>query len=294
MNQLTIIAGPCSIDSNNIHEVYKIAEMTVNSGNTKKRAIAGTRVVGLKSRTNLASDGKNMGIDFPVFMKNLEKLIEGKSPSTFEEPPSVILARQVRKDTGLIIATEIMSPLVQLPSFEDPIFKNKLLAWTPAVSQLGWPAMKMALFAKKNGWSIGIKNGKWQGMEKTWAGVASYVQAHIRKEKIIMIQRGIEVPEKGDFRSLPVHNAAQQMKEMGLTVYFDPSHSFGPKLRDKIVEGTIDAAQMKNEKGEFLYDGILIEAGTSVTDTEQHVSLKELQELCSRLAEFRDLVAPEK
>ncbi len=286
--KLVIIAGPCSVDQNNLEEVFKIAEMKVGG----KRVIAGTRVVGLKSRTSFSIDGKNMGIDFAVFMRNLEKLIEGKPPSTFEEPPSVTIAKNICRDTGLIIATEIMSPLVQLPSFEDEVFKNKVLAWSPAVSQLGWPAMKMALFAKRNGWSVGIKNGKWKGMEKTWEGLASYVRAHVETDKAIMIQRGIEVPEKGKFRSLPVHESARQMKEKGFQVFFDPSHSFGPLLRDDIVKGTIDAMKLTTSDGQNVYDGVLIEVGTSVTDTEQHITLDELQEMCDALSIFRELVSP--
>jgi 3-deoxy-D-arabino-heptulosonate 7-phosphate (DAHP) synthase len=287
-NSLTIIAGPCSVDANNLKEVFAIAEMKVNG----RKSIAGTRVVGLKSRTSLSMDGKNMGIDFDVFMRNTEKLMDGKHPATFEEPPSVTLAKKICKETGMLIATEIMSPLVQLPSLEDGILKNKVLAWSPAVSQLGWPLMKMALFAKRNGWSVGIKNGKWKGMEKTWEGLASFARAHIESEKTIMIQRGIETPEKGKFRSLPVHESARQMKEKGFTVFFDPSHSFGPALRDEIVQGTIDAMKLKTNDGVNVYDGVLIEVGTSVTDTEQHITLPELQDLCVRLSEFRDLISP--
>ncbi|MFH0772977.1 MAG: hypothetical protein V1922_01565 [bacterium] len=287
-NRLTIIAGPCSVDEHNIHEIYQIAAITV----LNKRAIAGTRMVGLKSRTSLSIDGKNMGIDYPVFMRNLAKIIDGKPPSSFEEPPSVTLAKKICADTDLTIATEIMSPLVQLPSLESEIFKNKILAWSPAVSQLGWPAMKMALFAKRNGWSVGIKNGKWKGMEKTWAGLASYVQAHVPPHKTIMIQRGIEVPGKGKFRSLPVHESAKQMKELGFQVFFDPSHSFGPLLRNDIVHGTIDAMRLKTNDGMNVYDGVLIEVGTSVTDTNQHITIPELHELVNRLSEFRELVSP--
>jgi len=289
-SNLTIIAGPCSVDEKNVDEVLAIAKIKAKG----KRAIAGTRVVGLKSRTALSLDGKNMGIDFSIFMRNLQKSIDGLSPKDFEEPPSVAIAKSIRKKTGMIIATEIMSPLVQLPSFESELFKNGLLAWSPAVSQLGWPAMKMALFAKRNGWSVGIKNGKWKGMEKTWEGLASYVRAHIEPQKAIMIQRGIEVPEKGNFRSLPVHESAVLMKERGFQMYFDPSHSFGPKMRDEIVLGTIAAMKIKTQSGEFVYDGVLIEAGTSVTDTEQHITLSELQILCDQLSDFRLLVPPTK
>jgi len=286
--ELTIIAGPCSVDERNLHEVLDIAKIRVEG----KRAIAGTRVVGLKSRTALSMDGKNMGIDFAVFMRNLQKSMDGISPTEFEEPPSVTLARHIRQETNLMIATEVMSPLVQLPSFESEIFKNNVLIWSPAVSQLGWPTMKMALFAKRNGWNVGIKNGKWHSMEKTWMGLSSYVDAHIEKEKVIMIQRGVEVPEKGEFRSLPVHESAVKMKEAGMKVFFDPSHSFGPKLRDEIVDGTVEAMKMKTNAGEHVYDGVLIEVGTSVTDTKQHITVLELANLCERLGEFRSLVSP--
>lgn len=287
-NELTIIAGPCSVDENNMHEVLEIAKIKAKGA----RAIAGTRVVGLKSRTALSVDGKNMGIDFPVFMRNLHRSMDGVPPKEFEEPPSVALARIIREKTSLMIATEVMNPMVQLPSFESEIFRDNVLIWSPAVSQLGWPAMNMALFAKRNGWHVGIKNGKWHSMEKTWKGLSSYVDAHVEKEKVVMIQRGVEVPEKGQFRSLPVHDSAVRMKENGMRIFFDPSHSFGPKLRDKIVDGTIDAMKMKTASGKFVYDGVLVEVGTSVTDTEQHITVSELDELCGRLAEFRLLVSP--
>jgi hypothetical protein len=50
--------------------------------------------------------------------------------------------------------------------------------------------------------------------------------------------------------------------------------------------------QMKTSSGGYLYDGVLIEAGTSSTDTEQHISLMELQDIVSTIAEYRNLVAP--
>jgi 3-deoxy-D-arabino-heptulosonate 7-phosphate (DAHP) synthase len=39
-----------------------------------------------------------------------------------------------------------------------------------------------------------------------------------------------------------------------------------------------------------LYDGILIEAGTSKTDSEQHISIKELKELVKELSKFRKIL----
>jgi 3-deoxy-D-arabino-heptulosonate 7-phosphate (DAHP) synthase len=129
-------------------------------------------------------------------------------------------------------------------------------------------------------------------MEKTWEGLASYVQAHIEPHKAIMIQRGIEVPEKGKFRSLPVHESACQMKEKGFQVFFDPSHSFGPLLKDEIVQGTVNAMMLKTNSGIPIYDGVLIEVGTSVTDTDQHITITQLHELAHELSQFRDLVSP--
>ena len=89
-----------------------------------------------------------------------------------------------------------------------------------------------------------------------------------------------------------MHESAKQMKEKGFQVFFDPSHSFGPALRDEIVQGTIDAMKLKTDDGMNIYDGVLIEVGTSITDTEQHITLPELQKMCNQLSEFRDLVSP--
>ena len=76
-------------------------------------------------------------------------------------------------------------------------------------------------------------------------------------------------------------------------MYFDPSHSYGPKLRDQIVEGTIEAMAMRDGQ-DFLYNGILIETGTSKTDTNQHISLEELEAMTKELGTFRNLRTPEK
>jgi hypothetical protein len=74
---------------------------------------------------------------------------------------------------------------------------------------------------------------------------------------------------------------------------FDPSHSYGPSKRDEILEGTIKAMNMKLNDEEYLYDGILIEAGTSVTDTDQHVTIAELKDMVKALSKTRDLQGPE-
>jgi hypothetical protein len=174
----------------------------------------------------------------------------------------------------------------------------ELLLWTPAVAQLGWNLLEMYEASKENKWTLGVKNPKWVGketdgltsMEKTWLGMGTYVP-YIHK--VIYIQRGVDVAESGQYRNLPVHESAKKIKKKsGQRMYFDPSHCYGPKLRDKIVEGTIEAMKMKISDNEYLYDGILIEAGVSETDTEQHITHAELQQLAKALAEFRDLVAP--
>jgi 3-deoxy-D-arabino-heptulosonate 7-phosphate (DAHP) synthase len=289
--KVKIIAGPCSISRENVEDIYKIAQIRVKG----KFAIFGTRVVGLKSRTEFQKSERDMGIDFEVFLENLKIFQKEKSVKNFKIFPSLKIAREILKKTNLLIATEIMEPLLQLPLFEKIFPKNKLLIWNPAVNQLGWPLYAMARFVEKNGWFLGIKNPKWLGklgretsMEKTWKGLVSY--ANLSKERIFLLHRGIDVEKKGNFRNLPVHDIAKRVKRAsGALLFFDPSHSLGPKMRDKIVSETVRAMKMKISKNEYLYDGILIEVGRSFTDSAQHISIEELKELCLELSKFREL-----
>ncbi|OGK35852.1 hypothetical protein A3A93_01205 [Candidatus Roizmanbacteria bacterium RIFCSPLOWO2_01_FULL_38_12] len=306
--KITIIAGPCSIDDNNINEIMEIAKITIrNRSGKKQKAVAGTRVVGLKSRTELDMSGKGMGMDFEVYKKNMEILLKGGTLSDFKVLPSAYIAEKLVEKTGLMIATEVMNPIIQLPSYEKRIPHRKLLPWNPAVNQLGWQIEQTVAFAKRNGWHIGIKNGKWIGdhihtsntdeylgkttMEKTWAGLVKYATGI--DGDVILIHRGVDVPGKENFRNAPVHAIAKRVKkDTKVKLFFDPSHTYGPKLRDHIVDAVIEAMKMKIEKNEFLYDGVLIETGTSSTDTDQHITIAELQLLVAKLAKFRDLVAP--
>ena len=306
----TIVAGPCSIDEVNIKEVFQISEMEVKNRNGKiQRAIAGTRVVGLKSRTELIETGNGMGMDYHTVQKNIDIMVNGGCVADFEVAPSALVAEKVYKKTGMLIATEVMMPSVQLPSFEKRIPKGKLMPWNPSVNQLGWQLLEIARFAKTNHWHIGIKNGKWVGeavlvansvhftgkttMEKTWAGLASY--AGEISGDIILIHRGVDAPDKGNYRNFPVHQIALRTKlQSKAKLYFDPSHAYGPKMKEDIVPAVIEAMKMKISDNEYLYDGVLVEAGTSITDTEQHISLKELEKMLKELAKFRDLVAPTK
>ncbi len=306
--ECTVIAGPCSIDEKNIKEVFRISEMEVKNRRGKyQRAVAGTRVVGLKSRTELTDTGIGMGMDYHAVQKNIDVMIKGGGVADFEIPPSAHMAKRVNDKTGMLIATEVMMPAVQLPAFEQMLPKGALMPWNPSVNQLGWQVHEMARFARRNNWHLGIKNGKWVGealhvansphftgkttMEKTWAGLASY--AGKLSGNTILIHRGVDVPDKGNYRSFPVHRIAERTKrDTKLKLYFDPSHALGPKMRDEIVAATIEAMKMQTSWDGYLYDGILIEVGTSVTDTHQHITLKELEYLLKELAKFRNLEAP--
>lgn len=302
---LEIIAGPCSITEDNVSEIInEIASIKTHEG---VPGIYGTRVVGLKSRTSLALDGAGMGLDYPVIKRAL------RLPATERdllELPTVSIMEEIVQTTGLMVATEIMLPHIQLPFYQNSsILNGNLMVWNPSVNQLGWSVLETSAFVNRNNWKMGIKHGKFLGkehsdiadnpdyigettLEKTWKGLAtSYSQ--ISQANPILIHRGVDVPREGLHRSLPVHNVAKRVKlaVQGSKMYFDPSHSFGPDLRDKIVDETIKAMKLKLNDG-FLYDGILIEAGTSPSDTEQHITISELQYLVNELSKFRHLRSP--
>ena|SRR3989338_1627049 len=311
-----IIAGPCSVDENNISELYQIANITAKNQKGKiKQAIFGARIVGLKSRTAFNENGVGMGIDYLSVMKNMDILMNGGTPRSrggssheFEIPPSVLIAQTFVKDTGMLVASEIMVPMAQLPMYETLIPKGKFMPWNPAVNQLGWPLMEIAKYARRNDWYLGIKNGIWLGeqvkrseaenfnsattMEQKWEGLVKYAGSDMR-EKIILIHRGVDVSEKGDHRNIPVHNLAKRVKQKtGATLYFDPSHAYGPKMKEHIVPEVLKAMNLRALDGSYLYDGILIEVGTSKTDTGQHITLDELKKMVLELALFRNLASP--
>jgi len=297
-----IMAGPCSLDYENINDIYAISQIEViNRKGKKQKAVFGTRVVGLKSRTAYQEQGKGMGIDFAVYQENLKRLMTGRTD--LEVYPSVKIAKEIIEKTHLLVATEIMDPYLQLSVFERYLPKEKLMAWNPAVNQLGWPVKTMAEYCRRNKWFLGLKNPKWYGdellgqttMEKTWIGLAHYTKMIEPgyDNYLFLIHRGVDIYSKGDYRNLPVHQAARRVKiSVGGRLLFDPSHIHGPKLRDSIVKATIEAAKMMIDEENYLYDGILIEVGRSKTDTEQHITVSELDSLCQQIAEFRELVPP--
>lgn len=305
--KVTIIAGPCGLNVETIDELYSIAKIQViNSAGKSQRAIWGFRTVGLKSKTSMNKTGALMGMDFHEYVYNAELIASGQSFDKFKMEPSIEFARELVEKTGLNVSAEIMDPVIQLPLYEKMIPKGKLLVWNPSVNQLGYQMYIMGIYANRNNWYIGIKNGKWFGenfdgkinmMEKNWLGQISFAtkdNEFLLHDRIIMIHRGIETVGKGKFRYPPVHDSAEKVKKIsGRKMFFDPSHSFGKLLRDEIVKETIIAMKMKTADDDYLYDGILIEVGTSQTDTDQHITLEELQELCNEIAKFRDLTSPE-
>ncbi len=300
-----IFAGPDSLDDYNIQEIYQIADIEING----QKAIYGTRTVGLKSRTSFDKNNSEkgfMGFDFDVIMRNFDIFGLGGTVDDLKPLPTVDMAAQIYRDTGLVCSTEIMLPAIQLACIAKSFKFKPFMVWNPAVDQLGWHVRQMAGFASEYEWTVGLKNGKWLGeeyelaedpnfsgitsIEKTWDGLVSYAEL---APEIILIQRGCDLPRKGEYRNLPIHQTAKRTKlrnkDKKVKLFFDPSHALGPKKRHDIVDETVEAMKMKISENEFLYDGILIEVGTAKCDTEQHITVDELKELVERIAEFREI-----
>jgi len=301
--EVKIYAGPDSLDDFNLEEVYKMAEISVNG----QPALFGARTVGLKSRTNFDRDNTDqgfMGYDFEAIMQNFNIFGHGGNADDLVPLPTVQMAEKLYRDTGLIPSSEIMLPAIQLACIKKSFAQDPFLVWNSAVDQLGWHIRQMAGFAEEHGWIVGLKNGKWLGeeyseaeqesytgktsIETVWDGLVNYASI---ADEVILIQRGCDLPDKGEYRNLPIHFTAMRTKkrhhDKQIALYFDPSHSLGPKLRDQIVDKTVEAMQMKMDEENYLYDGILIEVGTAKCDTHQHITVEELQELVDRISEFR-------
>jgi hypothetical protein len=303
---LEIIAGPCSITPENTEEVInKTSQIKTPDGT---RAIYGTRVVGLKSRTALDLKGDGMGIDSQVMQQALKLSPEERLKLKI---PSVELAEKIAKETGLLITTEVMVPHIQLPYWElKTALKNNVMIWNPAVDQLGWHVLELSDFAKRNGWNVGIKHGKFLGkdpleianrpdykgetsLEKVLLGLITYVQD--LEGDLIIIHRGVDVPGRGDYRNAITHEIMKRVKikfPSNVKLYFDPTHSIGPVMRHKIIDEIMIAMKLKIDDT-FLYDGLLMEAGSSSpVDIGEHLTLDELQELVNDLSLFRTIRPP--
>jgi hypothetical protein len=304
-SEVKIFAGPDSLDDFNLEEVYKMAELKADG----KPALYGARTVGLKSRTNFDKENTDkgfMGFDFEAIMQNFNIFGHGGNADDLVPLPTIEMAEKLYQDTGLIPSSEIMLPAIQLACIKKSFAEDPFLVWNSAVDQLGWHIRQMAGFAEEHGWMVGLKNGKWLGeeykraekadfagktsIETVWDGLVNYASI---ADEVILIQRGCDLPAKGEYRNLPIHYTALRTKkrhqDKNVSLYFDPSHSLGPKMRDQIVDKTVEAMQMKMDEEHYLYDGILIEVGTAKCDTHQHITVAELQELIDRIAEFRTL-----
>jgi hypothetical protein len=212
--------------------------------------------------------------------------------------------KEIQDKYNCIIATEIMEPSIQMPLF-DKYLTGSFMPWNPAVNALGWNIQYISKYCeKRDNWLLGVKNPKNLGilveeaeindktapMETVWSGLASY--SNLPNGRKVLIHRGVDAEKKSNFRSMLVHKTAMRVKNSvsGAKLLFDPSHSFGPKMRDEIVDGTVEAMKMRDLSGNFVYDGILIEVGTSTTDAGQHISVRELREMVNKISEFREFL----
>jgi len=290
---LIIYAGPCSYSQDYKDQFYDIAAIKLNNN---RPAIYGTRVVGIKSRT---FDNKQtfMGSDVEEYIENRHLYVEGASVRDYKKYKSAIFGKKLFEETGIGIATEIVSPLLQLPIYSEIGFGSELFIWNPSVMQLGWGLQEMAAFALKYNWTIGVKNGKWVGLindgithlEKTWIGLTSYISS-LGAINHVLIHRGVDKQVERRERNIAVHEIAASTKRNSfLPLFFDPSHIAGPDLREDIIEITLEALQMKDFDGNYLYNGLLIEVGESYTDSRQHITIDELKELVSEIIRFRDI-----
>jgi hypothetical protein len=214
------------------------------------------RVVGLKSRTGYDATGSGMGMDFAAIE---QAIMHGHAD---EVPPSILMAEEFSKQTGMGIAAEIMEPAIQMPMYRGHIKRGQFMPWQPSTLALGWQLRTMGNVAAQENWMVGIKNPKWLGsetlqevieqscttvtsMEQTWTGLASYARA--AGANVAFIHRGVDVAGKGDFRNAPVHSIVHHIahKVPDARRYFDPSHSYGPKKREEIVQATVEAMRMQ-------------------------------------------------
>lgn len=312
-HDLTVIAGHCSTnyeDPNQVEEMYQISGIVVEGRNgVMQRAVTAIRYIDqMKSRTCVSPDGTTgMGDAYPI----LEQAILTGEPVD-GIPPSTQFGSDFIANTGMGLAAEIMIPGLQLPIYENAYPKGMFVVWNPAVNALGPNMLQMGAYANRNDWHIGIKNPKWldveyeevtdEGMdfetqlEIAWLGLANWAKRS--GAEISFIHRGVTIPERGENRNALVHNVVRRLAKILPEAgrWLDPSHALGKKRRDEIVEETIEAMKMRVDPNDpnspFLYTGLLIEVGTSETDTEQHISVAEFHYMMTEIAKFRTLCGP--
>ena len=286
---MKIIAGPCSVDFDNKHEIEQALSIKFNG----KSVLYGVRIVGLKSRTALDPKNAFIGIDYDVFEENINEVVKGGS--NIKIHPSIEIANEIQgKFKDAYMATEIVDTWMQCWNMSKYLNSDRAIIWNPAVNHLGFPIRIMAKQAQQKNWKIGIKNGKSLGttieksqnsetpMEKSWTGLRSYAN-FIDNKDMIMIHRGVEGENSYGYRNIPLHEMCKRVKRATkCQMFLDPSHICGPKLRDSILDFTLDAMTIELDGGK-LYDGILIEVGTSKSDTQQHITLEELEKMCRKM-----------
>jgi hypothetical protein len=75
-----------------------------------------------------------MGIDFKVVQEAIDLPEQQRAQLQL---PSADLAEKIAKQTGMLVATEVMIPHIQLPFYAArEALKGNMMIWNPAVVQL--------------------------------------------------------------------------------------------------------------------------------------------------------------
>ncbi len=340
MNEpLRIMTGLCQIrddDASQFDYTRDLASIKITQMGILAPAIHGVRFCTIKSRTNLHRTREGMGIDYPTWEENHDQIRKAIREQKEMKPIQKTVAREWVEEiaaTGMHIGFECVDA-VHAMMFSGIIPAFLGLCWTPSVSNLGETAQQIAEIAASNDWAMGIKNPKFppvydpkhpenpSDLEKTWAGLASYVfgvQGIGRIPEIVLIQRGVvdrdpKLPGEHPWRNFPVHRSTIITKKLvqdmldtipqehrpKLVVAYDPSHTNGAERREQIVADATHAACLRNEDvtndsanpNGFVYNMLLIEsnkkdAAKPLSDAGQHITGEELQTVVSEVAKTR-------
>lgn len=308
---LQVVAGQCSFSNEpgQLDELHTLANMQVSNPNgSMTRAISHLRFVTLKSCTDANNPG--IGMDAPA----IKQIIANPGKKDKIDLPGIVLATKFAKEERIGIGAEIMIPHIQMPQYEKHLDKKEsLFPWIPSNVILGWVALEMDSWCQKNGWSLGIKNPKWLGttlekaedpsseivssMQRSWDGMETFTNIGT---DTVLINRGVDIPEKETHRNAITHEIARKIKrnKPHRRIGIDLNHACGPNHRDDIAPSLIHALLMTvdglpiRQGGTPLYDVLLAEVGTSITDTKQHMTIPELQDVLSEVSKHRPLLKP--
>jgi len=327
-----IITGPCQTSSRQ-HVDYGLDLASLKVTNPDGRvvnAISGLRHCEMKSRTKLNPSREGMGLDYHDWeMYSIALMNAALKGDKLPQPPVTQGAKWAEEIQGkvpdMMLAMETMD-WVHASLFAGHIQPGLGLLWLPSVMQLGEPASMIAKVASDNRWGFGAKNGKWSerklpydtdnmtatNLEDTAVGLLGSFALGVAGIKtvlpeVVFIERGMAVPEKGDWRNLPDHQSARIVKSLlqkevdtyegkkpRVTIAYDPSHANGPGRREKIVDDAVYAAtEITDSSGDLLYDMILVESAPPdhlpPSDTKQQISGEEISEMVSRIAKKRPI-----